>query len=65
MLGGATNEWPPLTSSLFIYVEDADASYAKALASGCTSIMELSDQEYGRTCGAKYVYGNIWWITSV
>jgi PhnB protein len=65
MLGGATDEWPPLTSSLFIYVKDADTSYAKALALGCTSIMELSDQPYGRTCGVKDVYGNIWWITSV
>ena len=65
MLGGATDEWPPLTSSLFIYVEDADASYTKALELGCTSIMDLSNQNYGRTCGVKDAYGNIWWITSV
>ncbi|HRI35444.1 MAG TPA: VOC family protein [Saprospiraceae bacterium] len=65
MLGGATDEWQPLTSSLFIYVDDADASYAKALELGCTSVMELSNQEYGRTCGVKDVYGNVWWITSI
>ena len=65
MCGSASAEWQPLTSSLFIYVDDADVSYAKALELGCTSIMELSNQEYGRTCGVKDVYGNIWWITSV
>ena len=65
MCGSASKEWQPLNSSLFIYVEDADASYAKALELGCTSIMELSNQEYGRTCGVKDEYGNIWWMTSV
>jgi len=65
MCGAASAEWQPLNSSLFIYVDDADASYAKALELGCTSIMELSNQNYGRTCGVKDVYGNIWWITSI
>jgi uncharacterized glyoxalase superfamily protein PhnB len=65
MCGSASAEWQPLDSSLFIYVENADISYYKALELGCTSVMPLSDQEYGRTCGVKDVYGNIWWITSV
>jgi PhnB protein len=65
MCGSASAEWQPLNSSLFIYVEDADTAYHKALTLGCTSIMPLSDQEYGRTCGVKDAYGNIWWITSV
>ena len=65
MCGAANAEWQPLNSSLFIYVDDADTSYAKALELGCTSIMELSNQNYGRTCGVKDAYGNIWWITSV
>lgn len=65
MCGSANEEWKPLQSSLFIYVDNADDSYAKAIKNGCTTIMELSDQEYGRTCGVKDAYGNIWWITSV
>lgn len=65
MIGEATEEWQPLTSSLFIYVDDADFSYAKALELGCTTIMELSNQNYGRTCGVKDTYGNTWWITSI
>jgi len=60
-----SGEWEPLTASLFIYVNNADFSYAKALELGCTSVMELSDQPYGRTCGVKDVFGNVWWITSI
>lgn len=65
MCGEANGDWEPLTASLFVYVENADASYAKALELGCTSIMGLSDQPYGRTCGVKDIFGNVWWITSL
>lgn len=65
MCGEASGEWEPLTASLFIYVNNADFSYAKALELGCTSVMELSDQPYGRTCGVKDIFGNVWWITSI
>lgn len=65
MFGTATDDWQPLNSSLFIYVENADTTYAKALELGCSTIMELSNQDYGRTCGVKDAFGNIWWITSV
>jgi PhnB protein len=58
-------QWPAATANLFVYVDNADEAYAKALAAGATSIMELSDQSYGRTCGVKDPTGNVWWITSV
>jgi uncharacterized glyoxalase superfamily protein PhnB len=65
MCGEAGGEWEPLTTSLFVYVANADESYAKALELGCVSIMSLSDQPYGRTCGVKDIFGNVWWITSI
>lgn len=65
MCGEAGGDWEPLTASLFVYVENADASYAKAMELGCTSIMGLSDQSYGRTCGVKDIFENVWWITSI
>jgi PhnB protein len=37
----------PNTHALHIYVEDADAVCAKALAGGATSIDAPRDQEYG------------------
>ncbi len=65
MCAEATEQWAIQSAGLFIYVENADESYAKAISLGCTSIMGLSDQHYGRTCGVKDAYGNTWWITSI
>lgn len=65
MFTEATEQWPPQTANLFVYVPDADAAYAGALEAGAASVMELSDQDYGRTCGVKDPTGNTWWITAV
>jgi uncharacterized glyoxalase superfamily protein PhnB len=65
MFADSTEKFEPRTAGLFIYVENADETYKKALAEGATTIMELSDQEYGRTCGVNDPFGNVWWITSV
>jgi uncharacterized glyoxalase superfamily protein PhnB len=50
---------------MFIYVEDADKTFQLALRNGAESIMELTNQEYGRSGGIKDPFGNIWWITSL
>ena len=65
MLADATDQWTQQTANLFIYVDDADSTYKEALENGATSLMELSDQDYGRTCGITDPVGNVWWITSV
>lgn len=65
MLADSTEQWGPNTSGLFIYVDNADDTFNKALDAGATTVMELSDQKYGRTCGVKDAWGNTWWITSV
>lgn len=65
MFADATEQYPPATGGFFVYVEDADKSYARSLEEGATSIMGLSDQSYGRTCGVLDPTGNTWWITSV
>ena len=65
MIGGSSSEWKQQTAGLYINVEDADSMYQKALDAGADTVMELSDQEYGRTCGVKDPFGNTWWITSV
>lgn len=64
MLADATDEFKPRTAGMFIYVENADETYDKALAEGATSIMPPSDQEYGRTCGITDAFGNVWWPTT-
>lgn len=65
MMGESTSEWKPQPAGLFIYVDDADSSYNLALENGAESVTEPADQNYGRSCGVKDVYGNTWWITSV
>ena len=65
MMADATNDWPTHPASLFIYVEDADATYQRALESGASSVMEMSTQDYGRTGGFKDPQGNVWWVTTV
>jgi len=65
MVTDEIKDWPQQNANLFVYVPDADETYKKALENGATSLMELSDQDYGRTCGVTDPFGNIWWITSI
>jgi PhnB protein len=65
MFTDATEQWPVQTSNLFIYVENADDTFNKAVHAGATVLMPLSDQDYGRTCGVTDPFGNVWWITSI
>jgi PhnB protein len=63
MIGEATGEWPAMPSGLYVYVEDVDAAYRRALQAGATSIAEPKDQFYGdRSGGVKDPSGNTWWI---
>ena len=65
MITDATEQWPAQTANLFVYVNDADETYKRAIDKGATTVMELSNQDYGRTCGVTDPFGNVWWITSV
>ena len=42
---------PPSQASLFVYVADVDAAFARATAAGCTVGMPLSDQFWGDRFG--------------
>jgi uncharacterized glyoxalase superfamily protein PhnB len=65
MFSNSRDEWKPATANMFVYVPDADATYEKALAAGATSVMEIADQDYGRSGGFTDPHGNVWWVTSV
>jgi PhnB protein len=55
----------PNTTALHIYVRDCDAAYARALASGATSIDPPADQFYGeRSASVKDFAGNFWYIAT-
>lgn len=65
MITDVIKDWAKQTSNLFVYVRNADETYQKAIDNGAVSLMELSDKDYGRTCGVTDPFGNVWWITSV
>ncbi len=64
MLADATSQFAARSAALFVYVEDADGTYNKAIAEGATSIMPISDKEYGRGGGVTDPFGNVWWPTT-
>ena len=54
-----------MPAMLHLYVEDADATYRRALEAGATSVREPSNQFYGdRAGGVKDAAGNQWWIAT-
>ncbi len=66
MIGG-DGAWSgePSPATLYLYLEDVDAVYRRALQAGATSIMEPADQPYGdRSGGVKDAFGNIWYIST-
>ena len=65
MFTDASEQWKEQTANLFVYVDNADDTFKRAIDHGATTLMELSNQDYGRTCGVTDPFGNVWWITSV
>jgi PhnB protein len=63
MLGQAGGQWTPRAAALYLWVEDVDATYARALAAGATSESEPEDKPYGhRNAGVIDKSGITWWI---
>lgn len=65
MFSNSRGEWKPATANMFVYVDSADETYAKAVKHGAGTVTPPDDQEYGRSCGVTDPFGNVWWITSV
>ena len=53
----------PMPATVMTYVEDADATFQRALEAGATSLREPADQFYGdRSAGVVDPFGNRWWF---
>jgi PhnB protein len=68
MVGGGVSGKPfsgtATPTTLHVYTQDCDATYARALKAGARSIAEPSDQPYGeRLAEVKDASGNIWRIS--
>ena len=65
MIGEARDQWKAMPTSLYLYLEDVDAVYARALAAGATAISEPKNQFYGDRSGAVLdLCGNFWWMAT-
>ena len=55
----------PMPAQIYLYVNDVDATYKRALQAGATSISEPADQPYGdRNAGLKDPSGNTWYVAT-
>lgn len=64
-LSTGSDTFPPRTNTLHIFVDDADACYARAIAAGATSLYEPADMPYGeRSGGVEDPFGNHWYIAT-
>lgn len=59
-------QYPPAPADIHIYVNDADATFAKALKAGATSIFAPTDEHPSgdRWGAAKDKFGNDWYIAT-
>jgi PhnB protein len=58
-------DWPRLPSLLRVFVSDADAAFAAAIAAGGEVVTALADDAFGQRGGrVKDPFGNVWWVTS-
>ncbi|HYV31654.1 MAG TPA: VOC family protein [Candidatus Binatia bacterium] len=65
MMGEAWGESKPIAAALYLYVNDTDVTYRRALQAGATPLREPADQFYGdRSGGVKDPAGNQWWIAT-
>jgi len=63
MLSDANETHPPSPSMMYIYVNNVDEVYDKAIAAGGVSLREPTNEFYGdRSAGFKDSSGNSWWI---
>ena len=63
MMSEAKEGYPSRQTTLYLYVEDVDAAYHRALHAGASTLLEPADQFYGdRNAGVADAEGNQFWI---
>jgi PhnB protein len=65
MVGDAMPQWPAKHNSLYVYVDDVDAAYERALKAGATSVRAPDNAFYGdRNASVQDPFGNLWGIAT-
>jgi uncharacterized glyoxalase superfamily protein PhnB len=65
MYADATDEFSVQNATFFLYVNNADQSFQKALNAGASKIRDPEDQPYGRSGGVRDPFGNSWWVVNI
>ena len=64
-MGEAHGEAQPMPPALYMYVENLEETYLRALTAGANSLQPPRDQPYGdRTAWVKDAWGNIWYLAA-
>ena len=65
MMGDAQEPWKPAPATFYMYLEEVDATYQRAMEAGGVSLGEPKDQFYGDRIGAvQDPSGNQWWLAT-
>jgi PhnB protein len=65
MVTDSTEKYAAAGTRLYLYVDDVDETYKKAINAKGTSLREPTDEFYGdRSSGVKDAWGNEWWIAT-
>jgi uncharacterized glyoxalase superfamily protein PhnB len=65
-LADANEQIPAAPMAIHLYVDDADAVFARAIQAGATSIYEVGDHVSGDRQGAvRDPFGNLWYIAMI
>ena len=65
MISDTMEGMEPHTAMLYVYLEDADGVFKKAIDAKATSVQEPKTEFYGDRAGAvKDEWGNVWWIAT-
>jgi PhnB protein len=64
-MGEAHGPWQPMPTTFFMYVDDVDGLYRRALSAGAASQSKPADQPYGdRVAGVSDPFDNLWYIAT-
>ena len=64
-MGEAHDQWQPMATTFFMYVDDVDEWYRRAVAAGAASQSVPADQPYGdRVAGVTDPFDNLWYIAT-
>jgi PhnB protein len=60
-MGEAHGQWQPMATTFYMYVDDVESSYRRAVAAGAISQSEPADQPYGeRVASVSDPFDNVW-----